>query len=54
VPLFLIVTSAPGITPPEESTTVPDSELKKLPCADALPLAARTNATSTIGNRQFI
>ena len=29
VPLFLIFTSAPGITAPDESATVPDSEVKK-------------------------
>src|SRR5207245_3649503 len=41
VPLFLILTSAPGITPPEVSTTVPDSDVKKLPCAWAAVAAAR-------------
>jgi hypothetical protein len=35
VPLFLILTSAPGMTAPELSTTVPDNEVKKLPCAKA-------------------
>jgi hypothetical protein len=42
VPLFLIFTSAPGITAPDESATVPDSEVKKLPCAYARELAAAT------------
>src|SRR5262245_33075160 len=42
VPLFLILTSAPGMTAPDESATVPDSELKKLPCASATVLAAAT------------
>jgi hypothetical protein len=41
VPLFLILMSAPGITPPDESTTVPDSDVKKLPCARATCAAPR-------------
>ena len=35
VPVFLIFTSAPGMTPPDVSTTVPEREVKKLPCANA-------------------
>src|SRR5437764_8603738 len=46
VPLFLIFTSAPGMTPPDESTTVPDSDVRKLPCAraGAPETAVRNNA----------
>jgi len=56
VPLFLILTSAPGITPPDESTTVPDSEVKKLPCANAAPLAAnvRPRAVSKLSRHDLI
>src|SRR5206468_8644526 len=46
VPLFLILTSAPGITPPEVSTTVPDSDVKKLPCACAAVAATRVRRTA--------
>jgi hypothetical protein len=42
VPLFLIFTSAPGMTPPDESTTVPDNDVRKLPCANALVAARAT------------
>ena len=45
VPLFLTLTLAPGMTRPDESTTVPDSDVKKLPCARASePPAARVSA----------
>ena len=44
VALFLILTSAPGITRPDGSITVPDSDVKKLPCAYAAELAATTVA----------
>ena len=44
VPLFLILTSAPGMTAPDGSITVPDSDVKKLPCAYAAELAATTVA----------
>jgi hypothetical protein len=46
VPLFLILTSAPGMTAPDESTTVPDSEEKKLPCAWASVLATATRSAA--------
>src|SRR5438876_2665111 len=47
VPLFFTLTSAPGMTPPDESTTVPESDVKKLPCACAAlatPTITRTAA----------
>ena len=50
VPVFLTLTSAPGMTPPDESTTVPDSEVKKLPWACARP-AAQTIKTRGARNR---
>src|ERR1051326_941771 len=49
VPVFLIFTSAPGMTPPDESTTVPDSEVKKLPWARA-GAAAHTIAIADTSN----
>src|SRR5204863_468022 len=49
VPLFLILTSAPGSTPPDESTTVPDNDVKKLPCAYVgVAIAARTAARTAV------
>src|SRR6266508_3570863 len=50
VSLFLILTSAPGMTPPELSTTVPDRDVKKLPCAWAIAVATvvMSSAASTL------
>ena len=49
VPLFLILTLAPGMTAPEESTTVPESDVKKLPCAcaEALTITVSTAARTS-------
>src|SRR2546423_5149419 len=52
VPLFLILTSAPGITPPDVSTTVPDSDVKKLPCARATLAAGRVTMRTAVNNRK--
>jgi len=46
VPLCFAVTSAPGMTPPEASATVPDSEVSADPAwAYAAVLAAHASAT---------
>src|SRR5262245_66046785 len=49
VPLFLIVTSAPGTTPPAESTTTPETEAVEEPWAKTPTLVrhARSIAPAT-------
>src|SRR5258708_4736744 len=56
VPLFLTSTLAPGITPPDVSTTVPFRDVKKLPCASARGAKERTSdaASSIQVNRTLI
>src|SRR6266849_5278662 len=56
VPLFLTSTLAPGMTAPDVSATVPDSDVKKLPCAKARGVKERTSdaASSTQANRTLI
>src|SRR5882724_9631618 len=56
VPLFLIFTFAPGMTAPWLSTTVPDSDVKKLPCADAYALisAVKRTTKSALDKLDFI
>src|SRR5262245_45307999 len=51
VPLFLTTTLAPGMTAPDESTTVPESEVKKLPCANALEAVRESKTTSRLRTR---
>src|SRR5258706_403202 len=46
VPVFLTLTSAPGMTAPDESTTTPDNEVKKLPCAEAPALVKATRRSA--------
>ena len=46
VPVFLTLTSAPGMTAPDESTTTPDNEVKKLPCAEAPALVKATRKSA--------
>src|SRR5258708_5676109 len=56
VPLFLTSTLAPGMTAPDVSVTVPDSDVKKLPCANARAVKENTRdaARSTQANRTLI
>ena len=56
VPLFLTSTLAPGMTAPDVSATIPDSDVKKLPWAAACGAKNRTkNAASSIqANRTLI
>src|SRR5580765_269240 len=54
VPLFLIFTLAPGITPPDVSTTMPLREEKKLPCANAGTLTARVRAAARTSRMTLI
>ncbi len=44
VALFLIRTSAPGMTPPDESTTEPDSVVLAAPWPNATPLSDASRA----------
>src|SRR5581483_4916904 len=53
VPVFLTFTFAPGITPPDESATVPDRDVKKLPCAKALVAQATTSDATTSVHASF-
>ncbi len=48
VPVCWAATSAPGMTAPEESTTVPDSVCVVEPWAYAAALIAQNNAASRI------
>ena len=55
VALFFTVTEAPGITAPEESTTVPESEDRgPWPYAAALTVARNMNADDTLSRLRFM
>jgi hypothetical protein len=52
--LFFAVTEAPGMTPPDESTTSPESEEVAVPCAYAGAPVVATIASATSTGRSLI